>query len=1154
MMLILKTTLRHTRRFAAFLLCLVLAAVFMPPTSAYAQSTPKTVRVGWYESPFNLTDEHGRRTGYAYEYQQKIAAYSGWNYEYVKGSWPDLMQMLIDGKIDLMSDVSYTAERSALMLFSSLPMGTEEYYIFISPDNDEIKKDDLSTFNGKKVGVNQGSVQADFFRGWAKANGVHAELIELTENVDEILAMLNRGDIDMYVVLDGYLDASIAVPVCKVGASDFFFAVSRSRPDLLADLNAAMNRIQEENNYYNQQLYEKYLKASGINYYLNSEEKAWLYGHGTIRVGYQDNYLAFCGKDPVTGELTGALKDYLFYAADCLKNAHLDFEAVPYPTAEALMEALKNGRIDCMFPSNLTDYDGEMMGVFMTTPLIRTYMSAVIREADQKSFAGQEHVTVAVNQGNPNYDMFLIDHFPSWQIKYYQDTQKCLKAVANGDADCLLVSSYRFNNIASLCNKYRLIALSTGVEMDYCFAVRRTDTALYSILNKVTGLVPDSSVKAALSYYLTEDTKSSFGDFVRDNLAAFIAVIAAVAIVILLLILRNVRSEQRASAGEKLIAATEHDEMTGLYNRNYFYEFANRLYSEHPDKPADAVVINIDQFHSVNELHGRDFGDQVLRALGGEILAFLKTAGGIGSRLNVDDFCFVCTPQEDYQALLDRFHGAVNRISDNASIRLRMGVMPWKAGMEPVQLLDRAHTACSRVRGSEKRYVVYDEKMLEREHLNERLLNDLARALRKHEFKVYYQPKFNITVDPPVLSSAEALVRWDHPELGLIAPNIFIPLFEENGLIQQVDRYVRREVASQLAAWRDKYGRVFPVSVNVSRIDLYDPDFSTDILTLVKEYNVRREDFLLEITESAYTEDPEQIVQNVRNLRDAGFVIEMDDFGSGYSSLNMISTLPIDVIKLDMHFIRDAFQGHSDTRMLEAVLGIADKLYLPTVAEGVETVEQFKALKIMGCDVVQGYYFSKPVPAEQYEELIEQRMCIPEDAVPADYSRHMPRISYEEHSYEELHDPLTGVYSITAFNMLMKNTDHCHTALLLAEVVGEDRILSEQGQIIAEPVLKRVADLLKRSFRPIDHICRISDSKFAVIMSRVDSSIREQVSQKFEHINEILSRPDGKIPGVSLAVGVAFADRVDSEGSILEDAQSALNGLKERGGNGCAFH
>lgn len=450
--------------------------------------------------------------------------------------------------------------------------------------------------------------------------------------------------------------------------------------------------------------------------------------------------------------------------------------------------------------------------------------------------------------------------------------------------------------------------------------------------------------------------------------------------------------------------------------------------------------------------------------------------------------------------------------------------------------------------------MVYDEEMLEREHLNERLLNDLDRALREHEFKVYYQPKFNITVDPPVLSSAEAPVRWQHPELGMIAPNKFIPLFEENGLIQQVDRYVWREVASQMSLWREKYGRVFPVSVNVSRIDLYDPDFGSTISALLKEFSLRREDFLLEITESAYTEDSAQIVENVRKLREAGYLIEMDDFGSGYSSLNMISTLPIDIIKLDMQFIRNAFKGHSDTRMLEAVLGIADMLYLPTVAEGVETVEQLQALRSMGCDVVQGYYFSKPVPAEAYEAFIEQRMNLSEDIASIECSHRLPHLSDEDYSYTELHDPLTGLYNPSAFSLLVKDADQYHTSLLLADIVEEKAILAEQGQIVVERVIRHVADLLRRSFRPVDHICRVSNARFAIIMSRVDRSIEEQVAQKIEHINELLSTPEHQAPSVSLAVGVAFADRLDPGEGILEDAEKALNGLREQGKRGCAFH
>ena len=165
-----RSSFTNIKRMIVIVLSLVTAMTFMLPLTAYAQESGKTVRVGWYESPFNTMDQFGRRSGYAYDYQQKIAAYTGWNYEYVEGSWPELLKMLVTGEIDLMSDVSFTEEQAENMLFSSLSMGTEEYYIFISSDKEEINRDDLSAFNGKKAGANKGSVQAGFFCEWAKAD------------------------------------------------------------------------------------------------------------------------------------------------------------------------------------------------------------------------------------------------------------------------------------------------------------------------------------------------------------------------------------------------------------------------------------------------------------------------------------------------------------------------------------------------------------------------------------------------------------------------------------------------------------------------------------------------------------------------------------------------------------------------------------------------------------------------------------------------------------------------------------------------------------------------------------------------------------------------------------------------------------------------
>ncbi|MBR1905546.1 MAG: EAL domain-containing protein [Clostridiales bacterium] len=238
---------------------------------------------------------------------------------------------------------------------------------------------------------------------------------------------------------------------------------------------------------------------------------------------------------------------------------------------------------------------------------------------------------------------------------------------------------------------------------------------------------------------------------------------------------------------------------------------------------------------------------------------------------------------------------------------------------------------------------------------------------------MYFQPKYDIRGDKPVLSSAEALVRWSHPTLGMISPGKFIPLFEEDGLIAQLDEFVWRRSAETISDWKKRLGISVPVSVNLSRAEMYDPGLIDTMEKITGDNGITTKDMYLEITESAYVSDSDQIVERVKALREHGFFIEMDDFGSGYSSLNMISELPVDALKLDMMFIRSAFDKHNDTRMISIVIDIADYLGVPVIAEGVETEEQYLALKKLGCTIIQGYYFSKPVPAGEFEKFLLEK-------------------------------------------------------------------------------------------------------------------------------------------------------------------------------------
>ena len=959
------------KKLTIVLICILLVcSCTLPRTAGAAAPELKTVRVGWYESPFNQIDSFGRRSGYGYEYQQRIAAITGWKYEYVVGSWPELLEKLFAGEIDLLSDVSYSEDRAGKLLYSAQRMGTEDYHAFISPGNPEIRPDDLSSFNGKIVGINRGSVQVGLFAEWAEKNGITPVIQELSVKSSQQVEMLHQGRIDMMVALDSYSRQGDIVPVCKIGATDCFFGISLSRPDLKQELDDAMNRILEEDRYYEHSLAEKYNSSNGFVNFLTPEEKDWFDRHGPIRVGYRENYLPFCGVDETTGALTGALADYLSFAVTCEKNAQLSFEAVPFSTFEDALQAIKSGEIDCLFPVSLSTYDGELRDLLISDTFVESEMYAAVRTADRHGVSPDREMTVALVHDSPNFDAFLMDHFPGWKRQYYSDAEAGFLAVQSGAADCVLISSHRLNRLSDLCDSSGLSPVTTGASINIAFAVRASDSALYSILNKTLRLMPDSIMNASLSEYSLRDPHVTPREFLRDNLSLVLIALSVVLLIFAVLSLWIVRARQKADSERRLISATELDPLTRLYSRNFFFEYANRIHHRSPEPPMDAVVVDIEQFHSVNEMNGREFGDQVLRKMGDEIRDFLSDKKGIGSRFEADHFDLYVTPQEDYSVLLKRLQTGINMLSKNTSIRLRMGVAPWRDGVHPVQAFDRARAACSKVRGGKRHLMIYDDLMQRQEHQNQQLLNDLPRALAEHEFRVYYQPKYDIQAVPPKLVSVEALIRWQHPELGLIPPDEFIPLFEANGQIQEIDRYVWWEAVRKIAVWRDLHGITLPVSVNLSRVDALDPSLERTLDSLMGEFGLNPGMLHLEITESAYTENADQLYSTIGRLRKKGYAIEMDDFGSGYSSLSMLSAMPIDVLKMDRAFIRNIEHKRKDFRVVELILDVARSLQVPVVAEGVETEKQFEMLREAGCAMIQGYYFSRPLPAADFERDI----------------------------------------------------------------------------------------------------------------------------------------------------------------------------------------
>ena len=437
-------------------------------------------------------------------------------------------------------------------------------------------------------------------------------------------------------------------------------------------------------------------------------------------------------------------------------------------------------------------------------------------------------------------------------------------------------------------------------------------------------------------------------------------------------ILHRVASIINLRENAAMVNLFRYDQLTNLFSKEFFYQQVRQRLRENPDRQYSIICSNIENFKLYNDMFGTAAGDRLLQDIA-RVMQDMMGDSGICGRFAADRF--LCLQERDREKEdRDSFGDSKLEISSTVkNLVMRWGIYEVVDRSVPVeQMCDRAQLAADSIKGQYNRYFAVYDDALRGKLLREQAITDaMETALREGQFKVYLQPKYSLHDDG--LAGAEALVRWIHPEWGFMSPGEFIPLFEKNGFITQLDRYVWEEVCKLLRNWREKGYAPLPVSVNVSRADVYQDDLTETLRDLVDHYGVEPSQLHLELTESAYTENPSQILDTVAQLRQQGFIIEMDDFGSGYSSLNMLNQMKLDILKLDMKFIQSETAKPVEQGILRFIVSLARWLNLSVVAEGVETREQLERLREIGCDYVQGYFFAKPMPEEEFEALLRKQ-------------------------------------------------------------------------------------------------------------------------------------------------------------------------------------
>lgn len=527
-------------------LLLLLSAVL--PVKAAAETAPaKIVRVGSFEDTFNYVNEKGVRKGYGYELLQTLSGYTGWQFEYVTCDWSDCFEKLKNGEIDIMGDISYTEDRAEEMLFSDEPMGEEKYYLYADFSRTDISASNFKTLNGKKIGVLMGTEPEEMLTEWEEKHGIKTEHINISNNED-VKQKLANHEIDCFVSLEESFWAELGIStMTRVGESGIYYAINKDRTDIKEELDNAMRALDEADPFYTADLYKRYFSLD-YTPILTSEEKAWLRKHGAIRMGFLTSDGGVSTYDPATGELTGAITDYIQFATGCLGNQDLEFQIVGYDSKEAELDALKSGEIDMVFHFDQSPNLAEEYRVACTNT---TWTSNMMAVTNKEHFNENKANRVAVPQNKLSLKKYLAFYYPQWEIVDCDTQEDAAKLVRDGQADCVVTGA---SSEEKYSKKYGFYSVLLPNPAKSCFAVNSGNRSLLSILNKTLNAMPTNMLTGSLAMHKSSLRKVTLSEFIKDNFFMVLLVSSIAVAVVLLTILKLLRKARKAEAAAKKAA------------------------------------------------------------------------------------------------------------------------------------------------------------------------------------------------------------------------------------------------------------------------------------------------------------------------------------------------------------------------------------------------------------------------------------------------------------------------------------------------------------------------------------------------------------------------------------------------------------------------
>lgn len=943
--------MKFKKKFIIFICCILLFNIGV----AHA-SSKKVIKVGFpIQYGISYIDDNGNYAGYMVDYLEQLSLYANLEYEFVRVDGDintqisTLLDMLISGEIDMLGTMNRNAAMEELFLYPNYSYGTAYTALTVKEDSQEWLEEDFEHWNGIKIGVYAGqSNRIEQLEQYAELNGFTYELVEYNSAEETLDAVLN-GDTDAVLQVDISMKDGFRT-IASFSPNPYYFALYKGDTDLLKTINKALYNMDKSYPHLQTELYNQYFKSYN-EFMISEEDKEYIKQLGTVKVIFCDGNAPF--QYVVNGKVKGLAVEFFDEFA---KKTGLKYEPVIVNSCQEGIELIEHGKADIVACAATSSAYIATDGMKFTLPYFTSStVSVYIPDVSDKV-------------GNDKNEQF------------YTNTQDALNKMRSNVEQQARLDFYSVNHYLNKKMLYDNLNVNWSSEKNISYSVgisNNISDRMIKLLNNFTNSFPSTQLQNILYQYMTDDVEYTFTEllYIYKYWIVGIAILLTLIACVYVMYRRSKLAKYEVAVTQnRLEHLSRYDDLTGAYNGIYF----RTLLSENCNKhiPLALVVLNIRNFKYVNETYGVLTADKVLCKIK-ECLDSIKKTDEFFCRESADIFYLALKENSDEQ-LKKRIHSIYQLIQEKCSDLLGQYIVSISCGAVFIEKSPEPFSASANMnyimaalaQTKTKKHLdicIYNDELHKSEQIRLYVESHMQSALEKGEFKLYLQPKINLTTG--YLSGAEALVRWQSEDKGMIYPDQFIPVFEENGFCVKLDLYMIEQACKQIRYWIDKGIKPIHISVNQTRLLFASEGYVEKLLQITNKYNVSPEYITLEILESIALDNIEKINNCIEKLRKYGFRISMDDFGSGYSSLNTLGKLKIDELKLDRLFLMDVTKDKEgiQRKVMACILELAKQLNIATVAEGVETKQDENMITQLNCDCGQGYYYSRPISVSDFE-------------------------------------------------------------------------------------------------------------------------------------------------------------------------------------------